>query len=83
MEQVLLELRKRGNLADVEYGKNWVHVLYENEEASRNCLKMNCSVIGGEMIGVVRRRKLICDEKEIFVTRKGIFSKVYEYLFGS
>lgn len=80
---VVLEMVKScGEISEVEYGKNWVNVLFLNEEDVRKCLRMNTTMVEDEIIGVFRQGGGVVDDRDIFVRRKGVFSSIMEYLFG-
>ncbi|KAH9411895.1 hypothetical protein HK407_02g03390 [Ordospora pajunii] len=82
LEAVLDMIRSCGDILEIEYGKNWVNVLFGGEEGIKKCLRMNTSIVGEEMIGVFRQGGGVVDDKDIFVRHKGVFTSIMEYFFG-
>nr|AGE96385.1 hypothetical protein ECU07_0210 [Encephalitozoon cuniculi] len=71
-----------GDILEVEYGKNWINVLFDNEDSIKRCLKLNTAVVEDEIVGAFRQGGGIIEDWDIFVRKKGVFTSIMEYLFG-
>lgn len=82
LEAVLEMARSCGEITEIEYGKNWVNVVFDGEEGVKRCLRQNTTMVGDEIVGVFRQGGGIVEDRDIFVRKKGVFACVMEYLFG-
>jgi hypothetical protein len=80
---VMERARACGSIAEVEYGKNWVNVLYDTDEGMMKCLRLNTCMVEDEIIGAFRQNGGVLENRDIFVRKKGIFTVMMEYLFGN
>lgn len=76
------KVRSMGDVKDIEYGRNYLNVMYDSEESSRRLLGLNRQVFNGEILGVYRQEAVVTSEQDVFVKKKGGFSRVLEYFFG-
>jgi hypothetical protein len=76
------KVRSMGEVKDIEYGRNYLNVTYDSEESSRKLLGLNRQVLDGEIVGVYRQEAVVSSEQDVFVKKKGGFSKLLEYFFG-
>lgn len=75
IEKVVKNYRK-------EEGKNYINIWTDDSSTLDTLLKFNHKNINGEIIGAYRRSFGAIDDSNIYVKKKGIFHKVYEYFFG-
>jgi hypothetical protein len=80
---VMERVKACGNITEVEHGKNWINILYESEECMMRCLRLNACMVEDEIIGAFRQSGGVLENADIFVRKKGIFTVIMEYLFGS
>ncbi|KAF7682492.1 hypothetical protein TCON_2279 [Astathelohania contejeani] len=80
LDNVLEKINEAGRVVTIEHGKNWVDVEFEDDESINKCYLLNNTTINGEMIGVIRKR--LVKGENVFKTKKGIFRRLVEYLFG-
>lgn len=81
-EHILGLVKKCAKIYRKEEGKNWISIWSEDAASLDKILKYNHKVINGEYIGVFRKNFGAVNDSEIYVKKKGILTKVYEYLFG-
>ncbi|EOB14499.1 hypothetical protein NBO_27g0054 [Nosema bombycis CQ1] len=82
LENVINKIKQTVQFDHVEYGKNWINVMIQNEEDASKLLKLNTCYVNGEVIGVFRESYGVIDDRDIFLKKKGVFSKLLTYLFG-
>ncbi|AFN83265.1 hypothetical protein EROM_070140 [Encephalitozoon romaleae SJ-2008] len=83
LDAVIDAVKSCGDVLEVEYGKNWINVLFDNEESIKRCLRLNTTMIEDEIIGAFRQGGGIIEDHDIFVRKKGVFTSIMEYLFGN
>lgn len=76
------KVRSFGEVKEIEYGRNYVNVIYENEESGCKLLELNKTFLNGELIGVYKQSNVIKQNEEYFFNRKGVFYRIFNYLFG-
>lgn len=82
LDNVIKKIKETLQFDHVEYGKNWVNVMIQNEKDACKLLKLNTCFINGEIIGVFRESYGVIEDKDVFLRKKGLFSKVLGYFFG-
>ncbi len=65
-----------------EEGKNYIKIWSEDITFLNKVLELNYKIINGEIIGVYRQNFGPIDDSKIYEKKKGIFTIIYEYLFG-
>lgn len=76
------KVRSFGEIKEIEYGRNYLNIIYENEESSQKLLELNKSFLNGELIGVFKQTNVIKQNEEYFYKRRGVFFRMFYYLFG-
>lgn len=74
--------RSLGEIREIEYGRNYLNVIYDSEESSIKLMDLNRQTFNGEILGVYRQQTVISNEEDIFVKKKSLFSRIFEYFFG-
>ncbi|ADM11779.1 uncharacterized protein Eint_070140 [Encephalitozoon intestinalis ATCC 50506] len=82
LDAVMDTVKSCGEVLEVEYGRNWINVLFDNEDSIKRCLRLNTTMIEDEIVGTFRQGGGIIDSSDIFVRKKGVFTSIMEYLFG-
>ncbi|KAF9763278.1 hypothetical protein NGRA_1373 [Nosema granulosis] len=82
IDNVILKIKQTLQFDHIEYGKNWINVMIQNEDDASKLLKLNTCYVNGEIIGVFRESYGVIEDKDIFLKKKGVFSKLFTYLFG-
>lgn len=82
LENVIFKIKQTLQFDHIEYGKNWINVMIQNEDDASKLLKLNTCYVNGEIVGVFRESYGVIEDKDIFLKKKGIFSKILTYLFG-
>eukprot|EP00866_Antonospora_locustae_P001965 jgi/Antlo1/1965/137 len=83
IEMLEEKVRSLGEVKDIEYGRNYLNVVYDSEESNRSLLGLNRQVVNGEILGVYRQQLVVNNEDDsIFIKNKSIFSRIFEYFFG-
>ncbi|KAL0265910.1 UNVERIFIED_CONTAM: hypothetical protein PYX00_011627 [Menopon gallinae] len=84
LEMLEEKVRSLGEVRDIEYGRNYLNVVYDSEESNRSLLSLNRQVVNGEILGVYRQQLVVnSEDNSIFIRNKSMFSRVVEYFFGS
>lgn len=65
-----------------EEGKNYLKIYSDDIIFLDSLLKLNYKEINGEIIGAYRKNFGVVEDEEIYYKKRGIFTIVYEYLFG-
>jgi hypothetical protein len=65
-----------------EEGKNWINIWNDDISSLDALLKLNHKIINGELIGVYRKSFGVVEDPDIYIKKKGILKKVYEYFLG-
>lgn len=81
-QAILEQIEKATKVFRKEEGKNYINVWCDDTSSLEGLLKLNQKMINGEIIGVYRKGYGAVDDEDIYVKKKGIFRKIYEYLFG-
>ncbi|KCZ78306.1 hypothetical protein H311_00664 [Anncaliia algerae PRA109] len=76
------KVRSIGEIKEIEYGKNYLNVIYENEESNQKLLELNKTFLNGEMIGVFKQNNVVKQDEKYFYNRKGIFYRIFLYFLG-
>lgn len=77
------KVRSLGEVREVEYGRNYINVIYDSEESSTKLLGLNRKMLNGEILGAYRQQTVVRSDEDIFLKKKGLFSKIFDYFFGS
>ena len=81
-ENVIEQIERSTKMYRKEEGKNWISVWSDDVSSLDSILKLNHKMINGEMIGVYRNSFGIVEDSDIYLKKKGIFKKIYEYFLG-
>lgn len=81
-QNVIDQIEKCTKISRKEEGKNYINVWAEDTSSLDSLLKLNHKSINGEIIGAYRKNFGAVDDSDIYVKKKGLIRKIYEYLFG-
>ncbi|KAM0679856.1 hypothetical protein GINT2_002028 [Glugoides intestinalis] len=81
-QSILEQIEKTTKLFRKEEGKNYIIVWSEDNASLDALLKFNHKIVNGEIIGAYRKSFGAVDDPNIYLKKKGLFNKVYEYFFG-
>lgn len=88
LEAIISRFRRYGAVEDINYGKNWIDLKYEDEKSMFKALSDNGKIINDEMVGVTQKYKKdgtsgILGGGGVFMKReRGAFARLFGYLFG-
>lgn len=81
-QNILEQIEKTTKIFRKEEGKNYINVWTDDMASLDALLKLNHKMINGEIVGAYRKSYGAVDDEDIYVKKKGVFRKVYEYFFG-
>ncbi|EPR78767.1 hypothetical protein SLOPH_2106 [Spraguea lophii 42_110] len=79
-EKIVELIKTKGSIKNMEYGRNYVNVTFEDVNDYEDVISMNRTMVEGEYIGVFRNNMV--SRGNIKKKEKGLISKMLEYLFG-
>ncbi|OAG31601.1 hypothetical protein NEDG_00076 [Nematocida displodere] len=88
VECVLRRFKTFGEIKDINYGKNWMDIKYDQEKQMFRALKENGTILNEEMIGVMQKNRkdvgsLRYGDDNVFAKpEEGILVRIFAYLFG-
>lgn len=81
-QAILEQIEKATKIFRKEEGKNYINIWTDDVSSLDALLKLNHKMINGEIIGAYRKSYGPVDNENIYLKKKGLFRKIYEYLFG-
>lgn len=81
-KKYILEQISKESSFKKEEGKNYIKIWSDDISFLDSLLKYNHKEINGEIIGVYRQNFGAVEDGDIYYKKKGVFSVIYEYLFG-
>lgn len=77
-KQMVDKINACGTVLSLEYGTNYIKVVFDDEDSYQRCLKMNHKFVDGNIIGVFRNRVAA---KSCVKEETGLLRKIFTYLF--
>ncbi|KAI5151409.1 hypothetical protein ENBRE01_2119 [Enteropsectra breve] len=81
-DEVIKQMRGRASIARIEYGRNYMDVWVEDTMQLDRLVAMDRQKVNGEIIGVFKNNFGANYDADVYASRKGVFSMIYEYVFG-